>query len=116
MEVVARQVQAVLDLVGVSGIAGGIIAYEPIWAIGTGESASPEQAEEVHGTLRQMLRQQDPETAENMRILYGGSVNRENAAGFFLKENIDGALVGGASLVSDDFLVICLAAANKMEG
>ena len=116
MEVVTSQVCAVLDAVGISGIAEGIIAYEPIWAIGTGESASPEQAEEVHGQIREMLEQQDPDTAENMLILYGGSVNRENAAGFFLKENIDGALVGGASLVGDDFLMICMAAADRMEG
>ncbi|MCH7742345.1 MAG: triose-phosphate isomerase [Proteobacteria bacterium] len=116
MEVVTSQVCAVLDAVGISGIAEGIIAYEPIWAIGTGESASPEQAEEVHGQIREMLEQQDPDTAENMLILYGGSVNRENAAGFFMKENIDGALVGGASLVGDDFLMICMAAADRMEG
>ena len=116
MDVVASQVRAVLDAVGISGIAGGIIAYEPVWAIGTGESASPEQADEVHGRIREMLKQLDPETAENMRILYGGSVNRENAAGLFLKENIDGALVGGASLVSEDFLMICTAAADTMEG
>ena len=116
MEVVTSQVCAVLDAVGISGIAEGIIAYEPIWAIGTGESASPEQAEEVHDQIREMLEQQDPDTAENMLILYGGSVNRENAAGFFMKENIDGALVGGASLVGDDFLMICMAAADRMEG
>jgi len=116
MAVVADQVRSVVDIVGLAGIARGIIAYEPVWAIGTGESASPDEAEDVHRNIRQMLKQRDSKTAESVRILYGGSVNRENAAGLFVKENIDGALVGGASLVSEDFLVICKAAAGRMEG
>lgn len=115
MEVVARQIRAVLDSVGVNGIARGIVAYEPVWAIGTGESATPEQAEEVHCAIRELLSQEDTAVAENMQILYGGSVKQDNAAGLFEKENIDGALVGGASLVSSDFIGICQAAANRME-
>jgi triosephosphate isomerase len=115
MEVVARQIQAVTDSVGIADIGGGVIAYEPVWAIGTGESATPEQAEEVHSAIRDLLRQEDAATAEDMRILYGGSVKQDNAAGLFEKDNIDGALVGGASLVGADFKSICQAAANRME-
>ena len=115
MEVVTRQIRAVIDGIGIAATRQGIIAYEPVWAIGTGESATPEQAEEVHSAIRDLLRQEDTETAENMQILYGGSVKQDNAAGLFEKDNIDGALVGGASLVSDDFIGICQAAANRME-
>jgi len=115
MEVVARQIRAVIDSVGIAGVGEGIIAYEPVWAIGTGESATPEQAEEVHSAIRDLLSREDPATAENVQILYGGSVKRDNAAALFEKDNIDGALVGGASLVSNDFIGICQAAANRME-
>jgi triosephosphate isomerase len=115
MEVVIRQVRAVAEAVGSAGIGQGIVAYEPVWAIGTGESASPDQAEEVHGQIRQMLKQDDPAMAENTRILYGGSVNRNNAAELFRMEDIDGALVGGASLISEDFLTICEAARRRMD-
>jgi triosephosphate isomerase len=115
MEIVSRQLQVVIETVGMSGIAGGIIAYEPVWAIGTGESASPEQANEVHSHIRAVLGREDEVIAENVQILYGGSVNQGNAKKLFEKENIDGALVGGASLVSEDFLVICEAAALKLE-
>jgi triosephosphate isomerase (TIM) len=115
MEVVSRQLKAVIEAVGISGIGGGIIAYEPVWAIGTGESASPEQANEVHSHIRAVLGQEDELIAGNVQILYGGSVNSGNAKKLFEKENIDGALVGGASLKSEDFLMICEAAALKME-
>jgi triosephosphate isomerase len=115
MEVVARQIRAVIDNVGIAGVGEGIIAYEPVWAIGTGESATPEQAEEVHSAIRDLLSQEDAATAEKLQILYGGSVKQDNATAMFEKDNIDGALVGGASLVSDDFIGICQAAANRME-
>jgi triosephosphate isomerase len=115
MEVVARQIRAVIDGIGIAGIGEGIVAYEPVWAIGTGESATPEQAEEVHSAIRDLLSQEDTATAENIQILYGGSVKQDNAAALFEKDNIDGALVGGASLVSEDFIGICQAAANRME-
>ncbi|MBQ62682.1 MAG: triose-phosphate isomerase [Gammaproteobacteria bacterium] len=115
MEVVLRQVRSVMEAVGPAGIGQGIVAYEPVWAIGTGESASPEQAEEVHGNIRQAIARDGPATAEKLRILYGGSVNSENAAELFRMEDIDGALVGGASLIGKEFLTICELAARGME-
>jgi len=84
-----------------------IIAYEPIWAIGTGETASPEEAESVHATLRKVLAERSGQLAAKTRILYGGSVNENNAEALFSMENIDGALVGGASLKAEAFVEIC---------
>lgn len=115
MEVIARQIRSVISGAGIAGIGNSIIAYEPVWAIGTGESATPEQAEEVHCAIRELLSKEDTATAEEIQILYGGSVKPDNAAGLFEKENIDGALVGGASLVVDDFVSICQAAVSGME-
>ncbi len=86
-----------------------VLAYEPIWAIGTGDTATPEQAEEVHSHIRKELTALDSELAGAVRILYGGSVNAENAASLFAMDNIDGALVGGASLKAKDFSAICCA-------
>ncbi|MEX2488409.1 MAG: triose-phosphate isomerase [Pseudomonadales bacterium] len=108
--VVVRQVSAVTDKCGIDALAEAIIAYEPVWAIGTGESATPDQAEEVHRQVRAFIADEATNIAENMRILYGGSVNARNAAGLFAKENIDGALVGGASLKAEEFVAICNAA------
>lgn len=108
--VVQRQLDAVIRQVGVTALRHSIIAYEPVWAIGTGESATPEQAERVHAQIRQYLAKQDESLSQNIQLLYGGSVNGENAADLFAQENIDGALVGGASLKVDDFLRICRAA------
>lgn len=108
--VVARQLNAVLDKCGTSGLGEGLIAYEPVWAIGTGETAEPDQAEEVHRQVRGLIADNDRNIAENIRILYGGSVNAENAGGLFAKDHIDGALVGGASLKGEEFLAICRAA------
>lgn len=105
--VVARQLSAVIDKCGIEGLGEGIIAYEPVWAIGTGESASPNEAEAVHRRVRQMIADRNKNIAENIRILYGGSVNAQNAGGLFVKENIDGALVGGASLKAEEFMAIC---------
>jgi triosephosphate isomerase len=115
LAVVSRQIDAVIDEFGIAGIAQGLIAYEPVWAIGTGMSATPEQAEQVHGAIRDRLSQSDQGVADNIQILYGGSVNADNAEGLFEKENIDGALVGGASLVSADFISICMAAADRVD-
>lgn len=106
LSVVRRQLEAVLDRTG-SGFKGSMVAYEPVWAIGTGRSASPEQAEEVHANLRACLEEVDAEMAQTTRILYGGSVTADNAQSLFEMKNIDGALVGGASLKADSFAEIC---------
>ena len=105
--VVTRQLEAVTAKVGVAGMSAGLVAYEPVWAIGTGESATPDQAEEVHRALRDRLTALDKPMAVAMRLLYGGSVNAENAESLFSMENVDGALVGGASLQGQSFVDIC---------
>lgn len=110
MKVVASQVQAVLDLVGVSGFSRAVIAYEPVWAIGTGKTATPEQAQAVHAGIRGQLSALNPEIAQGIQILYGGSVKPSNAAEIFAQADVDGALVGGASLKAQDFIKICQAA------
>ena len=104
--VVARQLDAVLDRSGVSAFDRAIVAYEPVWAIGTGKTASPEQAQAVHAFIRDKFASQDDIIAGQLRILYGGSVNGSNAADLFAREDIDGGLVGGASLKVEDFLAI----------
>ncbi|MBO6703046.1 MAG: triose-phosphate isomerase [Pseudomonadales bacterium] len=106
LEVVHRQLKAVTDRVGVD-FAGSMVAYEPVWAIGTGRSATPDQAEEVQASLRACLAEVDAGLAEATSILYGGSVTAENAQSLFEMNNIDGALVGGASLKADNFAKIC---------
>lgn len=108
-EVVARQLDAVINLEGVEALADGVIAYEPVWAIGTGKTATPDQAQEVHAFIRNKLAALNPEVAENVQILYGGSVKGSNAAELFAMSDIDGGLIGGASLKADDFLAICRA-------
>jgi triosephosphate isomerase len=108
--VVARQLDAVLDLEGVAGLAAGVIAYEPVWAIGTGVTATPEQAQEVHAFIRGRVTAKDLGVADGLRILYGGSMKPDNAAELMAKADIDGGLIGGASLKASDFLAICRAA------
>jgi len=108
--VIARQLSAVLDRVGVAAMASAVVAYEPVWAIGTGVTASPAQAQEVHAAIRAQVAVQDAGIAEGLRILYGGSVKPQNAKELFGQLDIDGGLIGGAALVADDFLTICLAA------
>ena len=110
LEVVTGQLKAVTSRVGFLGFDGAMIAYEPVWAIGTGESAAPEQAEEVHAGLRKCLAGLDENLSRRTRILYGGSVTAENAVALFGMENVDGALVGGASLKVNSFAEICKAA------
>jgi len=104
--VVERQLDAVLRLSGVASLERAVIAYEPVWAIGTGKTASPEQAQAVHAFIRTKIALQDDTIAGHIRILYGGSVNGSNAADLFAREDIDGGLVGGASLTAADFLAI----------
>lgn len=109
-KVVARQIAAVVELEGIAALADGVIAYEPVWAIGTGKTASPEQAQEVHAFIRKSLAERDPSVAEKVQILYGGSMNAGNAADLLSQSDIDGGLIGGASLKAEDFLTICRAA------
>ena len=90
----------------------GAIAYEPVWAIGTGRTATPQQAQAVHAAIRSQLATQDPGAAAAMRLLYGGSVKPANARELFSQPDIDGGLIGGASLVAADFVAICAAAAR----
>lgn len=111
--VVARQVAAVLDAVGAQGLDGAILAYEPVWAIGTGRTASPEQAQTVHRGIRDQLAATDARIGTETRILYGGSVKGANAAELFAMQDIDGGLIGGASLDAQEFLTICQAAAGR---
>jgi len=109
-KVVSRQIDAVLDKVGIGGFKNAVIAYEPVWAIGTGETASPEQAQDVHAFIRSKLAELDADIASNLQILYGGSVKPSNAEALFAQADIDGGLIGGASLSVDNFSGICEAA------
>lgn len=106
-EVVKTQVDAVLQKVGISAFEKIVIAYEPVWAIGTGKTASPEQAQEVHAFIRQILVAENAEVAAKCRILYGGSVKAASAEALFGQPDIDGGLVGGASLMAEEFVAIC---------
>ena len=108
--VVARQIDAVLDVCGIEGIARAVIAYEPVWAIGTGKVATPEQAQAVHAFIRAKLEQLDSSVAQQVQILYGGSMNPSNAAELLSQPDIDGGLIGGAALKADDFLAIAQSA------
>lgn len=110
MDVVGAQLDAVLARCTVAQLAGGAIAYEPVWAIGTGKTASPAQAQEVHAAVRARLAAADANAAAQVRLLYGGSVKPSNAAELFGQADIDGGLIGGASLQAGDFLAICAAA------
>ena len=107
---VERQVKAVLEAVGADAFANAIVAYEPVWAIGTGRTATPEQAQHVHSLIRAMIAAQDATIATALIILYGGSVKGANARDLFAMDDIDGGLVGGASLNAAEFLRIFHAA------
>jgi len=107
--VLDEQLNAVIDKLGISAIAHSVIAYEPVWAIGTGKSASSEQAQEVHAMIRNKLAALDETIASKVRILYGGSVKPDNAAELFSQTDIDGGLIGGAALDAESFLAICQA-------
>ncbi len=109
-EVVVRQIEAVITRVGIDKLGKGVIAYEPVWAIGTGKTATPEMAQEAHATIRIRIAKSDATVADKIQILYGGSMNAANAAELLAQADIDGGLIGGASLKAEDFLAIALAA------
>ena len=110
MDVVATQLDAVLERIGAAGIDRSVLAYEPVWAIGTGKTATPEEAQAMHAAIRAHVAKRDAKVAAGLTILYGGSVKASNAASLFGSADIDGGLIGGASLVAEDFLGIVEAA------
>jgi triosephosphate isomerase (TIM) len=110
--VVARQLDAVVELTGIASFDRALIAYEPVWAIGTGRTASPEQAQDVHAFIRQRLGQRDAKIAAGLQILYGGSVKKGNVRELFAQPDVDGGLIGGASLKAEEFLS-CMAAGRS---
>jgi len=112
-QVIAAQLAPVLALVGPAGFQHAVVAYEPVWAIGTGRTASKEQAQQVHAFIRGEVAKLDARIADSLPILYGGSVKPDNAGELFAQPDVDGGLVGGASLVAADFLAIATAAAGR---
>jgi triosephosphate isomerase (TIM) len=109
-EVIGRQLEAVAALTGIGSFAHAVVAYEPVWAIGTGRTASPQQAQDVHAFIRGRLAERDAKIAAHLQILYGGSVKAGNARELFLQPDVDGGLIGGASLKAEEFLSIIAAA------
>ena len=109
-EVVLAQLNAVIEAAGIEALQSAVLAYEPIWAIGTGKTASKEQAQEIHRVLREHIAKSDTAVAQAIRILYGGSVSAANATELFSQADIDGGLVGGASLKVEEFVSICKSA------
>ena len=109
-QVVAEQLDAVIELLGINALVKSVLAYEPVWAIGTGKTATPQQAQDVHAFIRKRVATRDVAIATELQILYGGSVKANNAAELFTMPDIDGGLIGGASLVADEFITICRAA------
>lgn len=108
--VVGKQLEAVFALLGEQAFRGAAVAYEPVWAIGTGHTATPQQAQEIHAHIRAFVAERDSTAAANLRILYGGSMKPDNAAALFAEPDINGGLIGGASLKAEEFLAICRAA------
>ena len=108
--IVSRQLDAVISRIGAAGLGNSVVAYEPVWAIGTGKMATPQQAQAVHAFLRNRVAEQDAGVGERLTILYGGSVKGANAAALFAMNDIDGGLIGGASLDLAEFMAICEAA------
>lgn len=112
LEVVGRQLARVIAEAGIAAFKKAVVAYEPVWAIGSGLTATPQQAQQVHAAIREQLAREDQRIAEGVRVLYGGSVKAENASELFGMSDIDGGLIGGASLKANDFGAICRAAGN----
>jgi triosephosphate isomerase len=112
-QVVGRQLDVVLELCGVGALNDAVIAYEPVWAIGTGRSATPEQAQAVHAFIRERIGLRDAKIAAATRVLYGGSVKASNAAELFARPDVDGGLIGGASLNAEEFLAILAACGSR---
>lgn len=112
-EIVSQLLDTVIAYQGVEMLSRAVLAYEPVWAIGTGKSASPEWAQDVHAFMRQRVAEHNPKIADSLRILYGGSVKGNNAAPLFAKPDIDGGLIGGSSRDADDFVRICQAATQN---
>ncbi|MBX3630329.1 MAG: triose-phosphate isomerase [Nitrosomonas sp.] len=108
-QVIEEQLKAVITLAGVESLTKAVIAYEPVWAIGTGKTATPQQAQDIHQFIRKGIAAQDKGIAENLTILYGGSVKANNSTELFAMPDIDGGLIGGASLIAEDFIAICSA-------
>ncbi len=108
--VIEAQLAAVVEAAGATAVGEAVVAYEPVWAIGTGATATPEQAQEVHAHVRALLAAEDAVAGRSVRILYGGSVKPQNAGSLFAMDDVDGGLIGGASLQAGDFLAICSAA------
>ncbi len=113
MTVVSEQLKAVIEMAGIDSFSNAVIAYEPVWAIGTGLTATPEQAQDVHKHIRDVIAAGNEQVAADVQILYGGSMKGENAAGLLSMPDIDGGLIGGASLNAADFLAIADAAAAQ---
>ena len=106
-ETVLSQIDAIVEKFGISAFEKALIAYEPVWAIGTGKTATPEQAQAVHELIRAHLEKEDAKTADSVRIIYGGSISSNNAQDLFKQKDVDGGLVGGASLKAEEFISIC---------
>jgi triosephosphate isomerase len=108
--VVGRQLEAVIEAAGIAALAEAVLAYEPVWAIGTGRTATPQQAQDVHAFIRSQIARRDRAAGDGLPILYGGSVKPGNARELFAMPDVDGGLIGGASLAADEFIAICAAA------
>lgn len=111
-EIIKEQLKAVTELAGVESLKNAVIAYEPVWAIGTGKTATPQQAQDVHVFIREMIAVQNAQIARELTILYGGSVKAGNARELFAMADIDGGLIGGASLIAEEFMAICRSVQN----